>query len=351
MGELTHEDLGPYKVSEDELQRMRRAHRWVTEHLVSSGDVVGVAIGPKTQGGKTLSRLAVRVLVRRKLAPNEVDPKSLVPPHIEGIPTDVEEVGEPHAGAEDVTEQYRRRHRPMPTGVSIGPSPTEKIAKPETGTLGCYVVCKGVRYLLSNNHVLAQCNEQPKGALILQPGNTEDKGQQPDDVVAKLSAFWEMGFGSKGGINKVDAAVAALEAGVQIDPRVLRNNTLEKLGANIVPPSIELRVQKSGRTTGHTTGTIKFVKVDIWMSYADIRSTPPTNAELADQFRVLGDNGKAFGADGDSGSLVTTIDGNHPVGLLVGSDKEAHLSTCTPITTVLEYMGKLLDGTVTILTE
>jgi hypothetical protein len=347
---LTHEDLGPYKVSEDELERLRRAHRWVTENLVGSGDVVGVGIGLKTQGGKTLSRLAVRVLVRRKLAPNDVDAKSLVPPDIEGIPTDVEEVGEPHAGAEDVTEQYRRPHRPMPAGVSIGPSPTEQITKPETGTLGCYVQCKGVRYLLSNNHVLAQCNELPKDALILQPGN-EDKGRAPDHVVARLSAFWEMGFGAKGGRNKVDAAVAELDAEVKIDPRVLRNGGLEKLGGNIVTPYMELRVQKSGRTTGHTTGTIKAVKVDIWMSYENIRSFPPTNAELTEQFRVLGDNERPFSTDGDSGSLVTTIEGNHPVGLLVGSDKAAARTTCTPIATVLEYTGKLLDGPVTILTE
>jgi hypothetical protein len=350
VSDLTQADLGPYTVSDIELDRLRKAHQWATEHLLGSGEVVGVGIGLKKKGGKTLSQVTVRVLVRRKLAADAVAPQALVPPQIEGVPTDVEEIGTPLPDAEDPTAQYRHRHRPIVTGVSIGPAPTAEIPKPETGTLGCFVRAGEHRYIVSNNHVLAFCNETPKGTAIRQPGYSVDGGQESDQV-GVLTAFWEMGFGAKGGSNKADVAVALVADDAAIDPRVLRNHSFEPLGANLVKPALNMRVQKSGRATGQTIGTITEVSTDIQMDYKDIRRFDPTKANLTDQFRVTGDNGEPFGKDGDSGSLVTTVDGNHPVGLLVGSDSSKPVSTCTPIEVVLQCVGKLLSSPVTIIRE
>lgn len=350
MSELRHEDLGPYRVTDSELDLLRRAHRGATQ-LLGSGDVVGVGIGPKVRGGKTLAQLSVKVFVRSKLPREAVDPRALVPPEIEGVPTDVEEVGTPQAGAEVAPSPYRQWHRPVPAGVSVGPGPTKQFQKPETGTLGCFVAAAdGRRFILSNNHVLAHCNIEAKGTPIIQPG-CEDKGTPEHHVVASLTLFKEMGFGSKGGTNKADAAIAEVKAETVIDPRVLRDDRLEPLGEGTVTPSLGLKVQKSGRTTGHTKGEITAVKVDVWVSYADILPTTVNTAQFVEQFRVTGE-GDVFFDGGDSGSLVTTVAGNHPVGLAVSGDgKNKKLATCTPIGTVLEVLGSLLQSKLTVLTE
>jgi len=349
VGELTREDLGRYTVTDGELDRLRRAHRKAAE-LLGSGDVVGVGIGPKVQGGKTLERLSVKVFVRSKLPREAVDPRALVPAEIEGVPTDVEGVGTPRASAEQAPSPYRQRPRPVPAGVSVGPAPTTTFPKPETGTLGCFVAADdGRRFILSNNHVLAHCNVEAKGTPIIQPG-CEDRGTPEHDVVANLTLYNDMGFGSRGGTNKVDAAIAEVAADVAIDPRVIRDDHFERLGDGVVAPSLGLKVQKSGRTTGHTRGEITAIKVDVVVSYADIVRSPTNTATLVDQFRVTGEG--LFFDGGDSGSLVTTVDGNHPVGLGVSSSgQEKKLTTCTPIQTVLDVLGGTLGSKLTIMTE
>jgi hypothetical protein len=61
------------------------------DRLMRLPNVVGVGIGEK-DGQPT-----VRVLVSRKLPPNELRPDQLVPPLLEGFKTDVLETGSPAA--------------------------------------------------------------------------------------------------------------------------------------------------------------------------------------------------------------------------------------------------------------
>src|SRR5262249_47150531 len=81
-------------------------------------------------------------------------------------------------------------------------------------------------------------------------------------------------------------------------------------------PSIGLSVQKSGRTTGLTTGTIQAVNAVVSVVYH--RKCVPGK-----RFTVLFDNqviigGASFSDSGDSGALIVTGDACHqPVGLLV----------------------------------
>jgi hypothetical protein len=89
------EDLQP---SEEMLARageVRRAHQG---ELLRRANVVGVGIGIRRRQGKSTGEVALVVLVRRKLPRDMLAPEDRVPAEIDGVPVDVQEVGEIAAG-------------------------------------------------------------------------------------------------------------------------------------------------------------------------------------------------------------------------------------------------------------
>jgi len=63
-------------------------------HLLTLPNVVGVGIGLKETGGEFTDQLAIVVNVRRKKPLAELAPQDVVPPEIDGVITDVQEVGD-----------------------------------------------------------------------------------------------------------------------------------------------------------------------------------------------------------------------------------------------------------------
>ncbi len=150
--------------------------------LLAKANVVGVGIGYKGAFGEPSDQLALIALVDVKKPPSALRPEDQIPPEIQGIRTDVVEIGLPRA-QQDLPA--RRRWRPIiPGGVSIGHYQVT------AGTLGAVVRDRssGEYLLLSNNHVLANSNDAQIGDPILQPAAT-DKGVNPSDVVARLERF------------------------------------------------------------------------------------------------------------------------------------------------------------------
>jgi hypothetical protein len=101
--------------------------------------------------------------------------------------TDVYEVGFLRA---QQMQNPKERFRPIiPAGVSIGHY------KVTAGTFGVMVTDKttGERFILSNNHVLANSNNAVIGDTILQPGAI-DGGLNPGDKVATLERFVKIRF-------------------------------------------------------------------------------------------------------------------------------------------------------------
>lgn len=98
-------------------------------------------------------------------------------------------------------------------------------------------------------------------------------------------------------------------------------------------------VQKSGRTTGHTMGTVDLLNVAITVGYGASRT-----ARFVNQFRVFNPQ-SPFSAPGDSGSLVTTAPDNEAVGLLfAGSMVEGRTYTfCNDIRTVMKLLAIRMD--------
>lgn len=336
------EALGEFQPTPDDFARLLEARSWVSTNLFARSleqrstadprlagydNIVGLGLGLKEQGGKQLAHVVVRVFVRRKLPLDAIATEARVPTDIGGIQTDVVEIGEVRAGAVQQPTEYQVRyynppHR-VPGGVSIGPCDRQ-----ETGTVAGLVRDANDRtYVLSNNHVLAGANGVAINAGIRQPGEL-DGGSCPADVVARLSKFVKLNFGQYS-LNYVDAAIAQILPG-RFTSRMRRQGGLEQLHPPLADPVVGLAVHKSGRTTGHTAGTIADVFCDVTVQYG------PNYACFSGQMRVVGNAG-AFSQRGDSGSLVTTTAGDHPVGLLFTSDATG--SFANPIKGVLRELA------------
>ncbi len=153
--------------------------------LLNKPNVVGVGVGYKDKDGVPTDEVAVVVLVERKKPLAALTPEEIIPRDLEGMRTDVLEVGQLWAN-----QTPKDRFRPViPAGVSIGHF------KITAGTLGTMVKDKrtGDMFLLSNNHVLANCNDALLGDVILQPA-AMDGGQNPADVVAKLERYVKLAY-------------------------------------------------------------------------------------------------------------------------------------------------------------
>jgi hypothetical protein len=193
-------------------------------------------------------------------------------------------------------------------GVSGGNANDETANFCCSGTLGSLATDGSRFFILSNNHVLARSNRGKPGEDIVQPGLI-DTNCNPGTVVAHLTLAPALGS------QNVDAAIAEIVPGaVDTSGSILNIGTISSVPRQ---PSIGLSVEKSGRTTGVTRGTIQAVNAAVSVVYHK-KCVP------GKRFQVVYDNQVIIGAasfsdSGDSGSLIVTGDSCHqPIGLLVG---------------------------------
>jgi hypothetical protein len=79
------------QVAYEKAQAVKRAHE---VELMGRANVVGVGVGFRQRGGVRTDEVAVVVMVRRKVARAQLAPADVIPTEIEGVPVDVQEVGE-----------------------------------------------------------------------------------------------------------------------------------------------------------------------------------------------------------------------------------------------------------------
>jgi hypothetical protein len=83
-------------VSQDE-ERTRQAVRVKQIHepeLLAKANVLGVGVGLRQRSGMSGAEVAVVVLVRRKIPISQLALQDRIPREIEGVPVDVQEVGD-----------------------------------------------------------------------------------------------------------------------------------------------------------------------------------------------------------------------------------------------------------------
>ncbi|MCU0480450.1 MAG: S1 family peptidase [Anaerolineae bacterium] len=161
-------------------QLIFKIQEFIQEEMLKKSHVVGVAAGFKETEGTLTDQPSLVVLVDEKRPLSEIDNQDRVPKDIEGVKTDVYVVGKLRAN-----NSPKARFRPIiPLGVSMGHYAST------AGTLGALVRdnVTGEIFVLSNNHVFANCNFAQKGDPILQPAPL-DGGMNPGDMVATLERF------------------------------------------------------------------------------------------------------------------------------------------------------------------
>jgi len=238
-----------------------------------------------------------------------------------------------------------------PIGVSVGNQ-----YEASAGTTGCRVKDRdGNLYILSNNHVLALENTAPLGSWILQPGLYDTGSDIPYawQIVGTLTTFVPITF-SRFANNKVDAAVARINfwadgetplvgvstPGDGYGPPSSDYLTNSELSALFAGSSNKIPVQKYGRTTGFTQGTITSINTTVIVGYAR------GSARFVNQIVVESSN--AFILPGDSGSLLVTQDGNLPAGLLFAGNSSGTYALANRIEDVLTVLGNRLRSTLAI---
>jgi hypothetical protein len=222
----------------------------------------------------------------------------------------------PAADASSGTPQ-RDRRRPIVGGISISP-----LNESFVGTLGCFLrrVTAGSEqfFALSNNHVMADTNRLPIGTSIVQPG-PEVAPTNPGDIFAALSAFIPIEFPTgrlTPVVNRFDAAIAVVSNLSLIGRQELFG--ISNYTPQLAAPVPGMRVIKSGRTTGVTTGVITATGVNgVQINYGT--RTSPKIATFNDTIEIVGDNGP-FSAPGDSGSVILERNSGRPVALLFAGD-------------------------------
>jgi hypothetical protein len=272
-----------------------------------STNLVGVGIGEQISGGKHTGIMAVKFLVRIKYPDNQIPEGDRLPREVEGHPVDVEQVGTfrrfmPPPAAPQMPDP-RKKIRPARPGCSIGfKDPNNQFVM--AGTFGALVSKGQKRFILSNNHVIADENKLPLGSSIFQPGFL-DAGNPPNTgAIAKLTKFVALVPG--GAANKVDCAIA------ELNTKTIATSAVLFIG----PPKgktsgqIDMVVHKFGRTTGFTVGRVTSLETDVVVQYEAGIVT------FTDQMIIVGLAAQPFSASGDSGSLILERSTNKAVGLL-----------------------------------
>jgi hypothetical protein len=277
-------------------------------HADPDVNVVGVGVGRRVVDGKRTAEQGVRFYVKNKLAKRAIPKDDLLPKSINGVPTDVVESGEFRMFGSPTPEQSYMR--PAKPGCSVGFAFSgAKAGYVMAGTFGAVVAVGTDWYILSNNHVLANQNQLPLGSPIYQPGLL-DKNTPGPDAIAKLTKFVKLSATTP---NKVDCAIAKIDKNSLVSPVIMPQVNKLKSGAPIAAADT-MKVMKTGRTTGYTTGSVHDVSATVKVTY-DIGVLT-----FADQVIIYGD-GDAFSDAGDSGSLIVDRKTGRATALLFGGSK------------------------------
>lgn len=311
--------------------------------LIARRNVVAVGVSVKVVNGIPTEDICITCFVKEKVSKDKLYKTDILPNKIDDVLLDVVEVGE------IVAQGRKSKNRPAPGGVSLGhPQVT-------AGTLGMWLHKNGKPVILSNNHVIANSNNASIGDNIYQPGDAD--GGSFSDTIAKLLQFKPIDWN---GNNLIDAAIAEVDetAGggsscfianffasiLNFFSNIFQRNTqlvpmlkqdvsdivdysiyeYALSPSTVVEPSLNMRIKKSGRTTGITTGTIIAIDAVVDVGYGNGKV-----ARFVDQ--ILTTN---ISAGGDSGSVVTTENEQGLVGLLFAGSTQV---------TVLNKISHVLD--------
>lgn len=278
--------------------------------LLAIPGVSGVGIGLDRAG----AAVAVVLLERADVS---------VPKTLDGLPVTTEVVGRFRAFS------LTGRYRPVAVGVSAG-----NAIDCVPGTVGCVLTAHGKRYLLSASHVFARQGRAAIGEAIAQPSlpdvDSTCQVAPPRSIVAHLADFEPVIYDGHTP-NRFDAAIAELSDDATCATLPAYYGLPASEPADPVPGAA---IEKVGRTTELTRGTIKAIDVKVKVTF------PAGTALFTGQILTS----KGFGDFGDSGALVVSDDGEfHPVGIVIGGGSNG-TAIASPIGPILARFGASVCG-------
>jgi hypothetical protein len=317
---------------------IRPAKERIEDELLRRPGVTGVDISSKKKDGVDTGELAIVVYVKKKKPASALKANELVPPQVEGVPTDVvEEEIVPHRGAASPVLTPMVDASAYPTlqgGISIGPCRSVHLDPPDVpasgnyvfvGTLGVMVRDRatGAAMALTNFHVACVDSGWSVGDTMAQPSRV-DGGSCPS---ARFGTLTRAALS-----NHVDGAVITVDAGRASSCSITGIGSVRGTAA----ATVGLAVRKRGRTTELTHGTVTSVDYTTSIDYGDglgVRT-------LRNQIRIAVDTAHStqFGDHGDSGSVVVNAD-RRVVGLYFGGNAAGTVGVANPIAFVLDELG------------
>jgi hypothetical protein len=313
-------------------EKIRQVKDKNIDSLLKKANVVGAGIGRRIKGGQLTEELCLKIYVEKKMAKSQLSSKNLVQEEIKGVKTDIVGVGK----IRFFQCNQKTRKRPAVGGDSCGSCHSLRYGYIMAGTLGCVVIdnTDGKRCILSNNHVLADMDSDADsrasvGDPLVQQG-TMDGGSCTTDRIATLKRWIPFQTASD---NLVDAAIGEIttdsDVNNEIGCDIGQVNGIRDLVADDID---SLQVQKCGRTTCHTTGTVIDIDATVDVGYEVLTDTGIEARTFRFIHQILT---TSMSDSGDSGSLIMDMD-RRAVGLLfAGSDV---ITIANPIQTVFDEL-------------
>jgi len=284
------------------------------EYLAKFKGVTGIYTGIKRIGGKKTDSLSIVVVVKDKKSVSELSPEEVIPSEIEGFPTDVIVGDTPQkrpllCAPEDLDQSKLGMNvagllrRPLAGGAQITATVGGQV---EIGTLGCFVKdASNNYYMLTNQHAAGD----------------------PNNTVCQPIPYQQFAVGRTTNSimnTAIDAAIVQINSSIEFTNYVLKIGSVQgsyNLQASDVGTCI---VQKTGRTTGHTFGTVEAIDFTVVNGDSNITMTNQIKIESIIGMPTFSDNG-------DSGAVIMN-DQYQVVGLMWGGagnvTDACHIAPC-----------------------
>jgi len=274
------------------------------QDMLKKRNVVGYSedLQKRLKGGKEVNEKAVRVYVSKKEPKQVLSVKDKVPEEIDGIKTDVVEIGEVTADCffkQSSPKDHQSYHRPAFGGHSIG---HEYVT---AGTLGIVLKNRDNKLIgLSNNHVAANANNAKIGDTIYQPG-PRDHNTCRKTRLGTLLDFVQI---EPDELNRQDSAI------FEVKEEDVKPNYIDGYGEVTgfdLEPEVNMQVRTSGRTKPEfSEGLIRDTNATIAVKYNNFYAT------FHHQILTT-----PISAGGDSGSVCLSVK-NKIVGLLFAGSEQ-----------------------------
>lgn len=224
------------------------------------------------------------------------------------------------------------------------------------GTLGALVRDRATGALmgLTCNHVTGGCNNTPVGMPVVTPAVLDVTAQtEAIRMIGRHARVLPLRQGQAHVVTDANTDVAVFDI---VDPGAVtsRQSDLYDTPQTVADPEVGLAVEKVGRTTGRTEGTLRnALETDLLIPYKHTTHLAPDKqvtfqgvCYFADIKVVRGASGD-FAKPGDSGSLVVTR-GPGPqraVGLLIGAGARTGYGYILPLGPILTRLeADLVSG-------